>query len=475
MTTAAYHSKQPQEAHYDPETGDYDGQLVAIDLVDQLDPPTPAHLLPIPDNTVKTLFYWAMDLDITQGARMVLLTVIRHVKWADGTGCTASIPTLAREAHQTKKTTIGHIKTLIDAGLISRKRRFSKATETLLTTTQPVSEPSTVSVETTPTVSVETTPTVSVETTPTVSVETTPTVSVETTPTVSVETTPTVSVETTPTVSVETTPTVSVETTPTVSVETTPTVSVETTPTVSVETTPTVSVETTPTVSVETTPTVSVETTPTVSVETTLSSQRSRNASNQSSSTNPGNQSKTTARLRKKQETKVPGTKGTKVPLEEEGATGVTNSAPPKTLQEVEEWVEATMPASSTFLFADAVLKRYKKQWWCPFTGSNPKSGFAATTPRSKAVEKYMGSPEDWKRLRSDLKAKAFQDGGPFPVFDQHDGGNPKLKEPVLCFTCKEMTMAYGEKNTVFNRLEAPDEIDKCDECLSGQAVGVLA
>ena len=387
MTTAAYHSKQPQEAHYDPETGDYDGQLVAIDLVDQLDPPTPAHLLPIPDNTVKTLFYWAMDLDITQGARMVLLTVIRHVKWADGTGCTASIPTLAREAHQTKKTTIGHIKTLIDAGLISRKRRFSKATETLLATTQPVSEPSTVSVETTPTVSVETTPTVSVETTPTVS----------------------------------------------------------------------------------------VETTPTVSVETTLSSQRSRNASNQSSSTNPGNQSKTTARLRKKQETKVPGTKGTKVPLEEEGATGVTNSAPPKTLQEVEEWVEATMPASSTFLFADAVLKRYKKQWWCPFTGSNPKSGFAATTPRSKAVEKYMGSPEDWKRLRSDLKAKAFQDGGPFPVFDQHDGGNPKLKEPVLCFTCKEMTMAYGEKNTVFNRLEAPDEIDKCDECLSGQAVGVLA
>ena len=109
-----------------------------------------AHLRPIPDNTVKTLFYWAMDLDIAQGARMVLLTVIRHVKWADGTGCTASIPTLAHEAHQTKKTTVGHIKTLIDAGLISRKRRFSKATETLLAT-------STVSVETTPTVSVETT------------------------------------------------------------------------------------------------------------------------------------------------------------------------------------------------------------------------------------------------------------------------------------------------------------------------------
>ena len=124
------------------------------------------------------------------------------------------------------------------------------------------------------------------------------------------------------------------------------------------------------------------------------------------------------------------------------------------------------MSASPTFLFADAVLKRYKKQWWCPFTGSNPMSGFAATTPRSTAVKKYMESLEDWTRLRGNLIAKAFQDGGPFPVFDQHDG-NPKLKEPVLCFTCKEMTMAYGEKNTVFNRVEGPDEIDRCDVCLS--------
>ena len=130
LTKAVYHSKQP----------------------DDLVPNMPsAHLLPIPDGTVKSLFYWAMDLDITQGARIVLLTVIRHVTWADGTGCTASILTLAHEAHMTRKTTIGHIKTLIDAGLISRKRRFSKATETLLAT-------STVGVETTPTVSVVSTP-----------------------------------------------------------------------------------------------------------------------------------------------------------------------------------------------------------------------------------------------------------------------------------------------------------------------------
>ena len=42
--------------------------------------PRMPHDLAIPDNTVKSLFYWAMDLDIAQGARMVLLTVIRHVQ-----------------------------------------------------------------------------------------------------------------------------------------------------------------------------------------------------------------------------------------------------------------------------------------------------------------------------------------------------------------------------------------------------------
>ena len=132
-------------------TAPTNGQLAHPDLVAQLDPvAAPEHPLPVPDNTVKTLFYWAMDLNITQGARMVLLAVIRHVEWADGTGCKASIPTLAREAHQTKKTTIGHIKALIGAGLISRKRRMSKASETVLTTAQLASElPCTVSVETT--------------------------------------------------------------------------------------------------------------------------------------------------------------------------------------------------------------------------------------------------------------------------------------------------------------------------------------
>ena len=75
-----------------------------------------------------------MDLDITQGARMVLLTVIRHVEWADCTGCTASIPTLAREAHLSERSTKGHIKALISDGLISRKMRMNRTCTTDLIT-----------------------------------------------------------------------------------------------------------------------------------------------------------------------------------------------------------------------------------------------------------------------------------------------------------------------------------------------------
>ena len=123
------------------------------DSLQDLVPKMPAeHDLPIPDGTVKTLFYWAMDLDISQGARMVLLTVIRHVGWADGAGCSASIPTLAREAHLSERSTKGHLKVLISAGLIFRKRRMSRANETMLATSQLVKElPSTVGEAASPT------------------------------------------------------------------------------------------------------------------------------------------------------------------------------------------------------------------------------------------------------------------------------------------------------------------------------------
>ena len=147
---------QPTTAQqiYDPENeGAWDGQLPHADLVDQLPPPT--HPLPDLDNTVKTLFYWAMDLDIPHGPRLALLTILRHIDWKEGSGCRASLPTLAKEAQFSIKTMAGHIKYLLAQNLITRHRRMSQSSETRLNTTTKA-EP-TVSVETTSTVSVETT------------------------------------------------------------------------------------------------------------------------------------------------------------------------------------------------------------------------------------------------------------------------------------------------------------------------------
>ena len=145
---------------YDPENeGAWDGQLPNPDLVDQLPPADTVHPLPDLDNTVKTLFYWAMDLDIPHGPRLALLTILRHIDWKEGSGCRASLPTLAKEAQFSIKTMAGHIKYLLAQNLITRHRRMSRPSETRLNTTTKA--------DTTrrPTVSVETTPTVSVETT----------------------------------------------------------------------------------------------------------------------------------------------------------------------------------------------------------------------------------------------------------------------------------------------------------------------
>ena len=134
---------------YDPETGAWDGQLPHADLVDQLSPPIKEHSLPELDNTVKTLFYWAMDLDIPHGPRLALLTILRHIDWKEGDHCIAGIQTLARESQFSKKTLKGHLKYLVDAKLISRFRHIGRTTETRL---------GTVGVETTPMVGVEPTP-----------------------------------------------------------------------------------------------------------------------------------------------------------------------------------------------------------------------------------------------------------------------------------------------------------------------------
>ena len=120
-------------------------QLVLTDLVHQLEPPIEGHVQPDLDNTVKSLFYWAMDLVIPIGPRMVLLTILRHIDWTEGDGCRASIPTLARESQFSSKTLKGHLKYLLDQKIIMRQRRMNKASETRLAKQlhQPVGEAAT--------------------------------------------------------------------------------------------------------------------------------------------------------------------------------------------------------------------------------------------------------------------------------------------------------------------------------------------
>ena len=118
---------------------------------------TSGHPLPDLDNTVKSLFFWAMDLDIPHGPRLALLTILRHIDWKEGDHCIAGIKTLARESHFSTKTLKEHIRYLVDAKLINRLRHVGRITETRL---------GTVGVETSPTVGVETSPIVGVAATP---------------------------------------------------------------------------------------------------------------------------------------------------------------------------------------------------------------------------------------------------------------------------------------------------------------------
>ena len=118
---------------------------------------TAGHPLPDLDNTVKSLFFWAMDLDIPHGPRLALLTILRHIDWKEGDHCIAGIKTLARESQFSTKTLKEHIRYLVDAKLINRLRHVGRITETRL---------GTVGVETSPTVGVETSPIVGVAATP---------------------------------------------------------------------------------------------------------------------------------------------------------------------------------------------------------------------------------------------------------------------------------------------------------------------
>ena len=92
----------------------------------------PQHPQPELDNTVKTLFYWVMDLPIPHGPQHTLLTIIKHLDWQEGNNCYVSVPTLARESGFSLKTVKKHLKHLVDAEIIIRKRRMSKSTYTQL-------------------------------------------------------------------------------------------------------------------------------------------------------------------------------------------------------------------------------------------------------------------------------------------------------------------------------------------------------
>ena len=85
-----------------------------------------------PDNTVKTLMYWALGLHIPHGPQRTLLTIIQHVDWREGDNCYASVPTLARESGFSTKTLKKHLRHLLDAGLIVRKRRMGASSFTQL-------------------------------------------------------------------------------------------------------------------------------------------------------------------------------------------------------------------------------------------------------------------------------------------------------------------------------------------------------
>ena len=175
----------------------------------------------------------------------------------------------------------------------------------------------------------------------------------------------------------------------------------------------------------------------------------------------------------KKQETtKRTRTTKTEKSLEEEKTTGTRKAAPAMAHAEaVDAWIETNMPASPTASFASAMLKHYKKHWWKP----DVSYGWDARQTIAGATKVYMGDLKTWHQLRVDLRDKMLVGGLP-PDLD-HQDGKPKLKGPVICeygdHQGDKLTMAYGEQTTVFRRIEGPDVIDKCDECLSRQPVGV--
>ena len=107
--------------HYDTNTGEWDGQLPAADILDQVAEVN--HPLPMPDNTVLTLLDWALDLDMPPTTKLVLVAFIRAVDWKNGRECRKGLPWLMSKTRLSRKSLCQHVKWLVGHKFIGRKRR----------------------------------------------------------------------------------------------------------------------------------------------------------------------------------------------------------------------------------------------------------------------------------------------------------------------------------------------------------------
>ena len=116
--------------HFDPETGAWDGQLVAVDLIPEQPQPQPhSHYeRPIPDGNDITLIRWVQRLRLPNGKGMMLVAVVSQVQWVDGSHCTAGVDLLMAMANQSRSTAHRNLAWLEGQGIIGSRKRKDTST-----------------------------------------------------------------------------------------------------------------------------------------------------------------------------------------------------------------------------------------------------------------------------------------------------------------------------------------------------------
>ncbi len=120
-----------------PDTEDYRlaVQQLAQALVDleREAPSVTVYPRPKPDNTILTLWDWAVSLDLPLDQSAMLKAICRFVDWKTGSGCTASVETLRHESGiPTKQRATAARTALMAKGIVGRKRRLSLTAQTWL-------------------------------------------------------------------------------------------------------------------------------------------------------------------------------------------------------------------------------------------------------------------------------------------------------------------------------------------------------